>query len=415
VKNVLEVSGGRVLILVHRHELVAQWLAEARALDLYVGFMAPSFGSNPNPQAPIQIAMVQTLNRKLSAHNKAHRISQPSMKPFFPNEFDLIIADECHLSGSQTYRNIFFHYGDSPIIGLTATPSRLDGRGFAWASLLLEGPTHYQLVQADALVPFTTYSIDTIDYRSLRRIAGDWSAKSQGFQFESQPLIGNVVNTYLEYADGRSAITFASTVEHSKKLRDEYSLRGIPAAHLDGSTPTKERNRMIRDLDTGAIRQLCNVGVCTEGLNIRRVSCVSIAFATLSINRWRQAAGRSLRTFPGKKDALILDHGGNGLRHGNLDYEHKWDITPRTARLNKPMDGPAAKACPTCAAVMPSFAPTCEVCGEDLAPKERKLKTKEGRLKKLASGTAPVADSQATPRRSNKEKAAEITTWFKTL
>ena len=397
-----------VLVIVHRHELIAQWVHEAKQLGITVGIVAAKYGNNPHPEATIQICMVQTLARKIQKRNNAHRINKRSSDIFDNRPVIWIIIDECHLATSESYLKIYRRYHTARRLGLTATPARLDGKGFPWATDMELGPDYFQLQQQGALVPFTTYTIDKLNYAGLRKKFGDYSASSQAVQFETQPLIGNVVDSYIKLAPGRTGLTFATTREHARKLHLEYMMRGINAAYLDGDTPTQERNRIIRDLKTGEIQQLVNVDVCIEGLNVPRISSVSIARATCSITRWRQMAGRALRPMAGKENAIILDHGGNALRHGNLDYHHEWTLKAR--KPSKKQDNGIVKArlCEQCAGVMPSNTPRCTICGNDLTPQSRDIKTKDGRLVALKSGAKPVK----IKRKRGKELEKEIALWL---
>jgi DNA repair protein RadD len=397
-----------VLVIVHRHELVAQWVKEAGKLGLTVGIMAAKYGNNPHPEAIIQICMVQTLARRIQQRNNAHRIHKRNCDPFDNRPIAWIIIDECHLATSESYLKIYRRYHLARRLGLTATPARLDGKGFPWATSLELGPDYFQLQQDNALVPFTTYTIDRLNYAGLRKKFGDYSASSQAVQFETQPLIGNVVDSYIKLAPGRTGLTFATTREHARKLHLEYMLKGINAEYLDGDTPTQERNRIIRDLHTGSIQQLVNVDVCIEGLNVPRISSVSIARATCSITRWRQMAGRALRPMEGKENAIILDHGGNALRHGNLDYHHEWTLKARKPTKKQDNGIAKAKLCEQCAGVMPANIPICTICGYDLTPKSRELKSKDGKLIELKSGAKPM---KVKPKR-RKELESEIAAWL---
>ena len=390
---------GQILIIVHRHELVSQWRQEAKKLGIQAGVVnAQGERFNPAPWAQIQICMVQTLARRI----------KNGKDPFRHTTVSWIIVDECHLATSNSYLRIYEQYPLAKRMGLTATPDRLDGRGFPWASSMKLGPKYHDLQKQGALVPFTTYTIDKLNYSGLRKTFGDYTAASQAQQFETQPLVGNVVETYLKHAKGRTGITFATTRSHAKKLHKEFLKNGINSEYLDGATPGPLREHIIRSLSEGKLQQLINVDVCIEGLNIPRVSVVSIARATCSITRWRQMAGRALRPAPNKTDAIILDHGGNALRHGNLDYDHAWSLKPTKAASKNKEQIARAKNCPDCAGVMPIGTPTCSICGCDLSPKERQPKARAGELKQLKSSSAPVKQK----RKSSKDKEKEMAQWL---
>ncbi|QDP55283.1 MAG: putative ATP-dependent DNA helicase [Prokaryotic dsDNA virus sp.] len=400
---------GHILVVVHRHELVSQWVQEAKNLGIEVGIIAAKYGNNPNPTATVQICMVQTLARRIRKRNEAHRIHKQKKDCFNNRPVFWLIIDECHLATSESYLAIYRRYHTAKRMGLTATPHRLDGKGFPWATSLELGPRYEELQQLGALVPFETYTIDRLNYSGLRKRFGDYTVSSQAEQFETQPLVGNVVDSYLRYADGRTGLTFATTRAHARKLQREFMEKGVRAEYLDGDTPTQERNRLIRGLHTGEIRQLVNVDVCIEGLNVPRISAVSIARATCSITRWRQMAGRALRTMPGKKDAIILDHGGNALRHGNLDYDFEWTLKAKKPGKRAIDDVPKARLCKQCAGVMPMNVRHCTICGNEFTPEEREVKTRSGKLVKLTSGAKPLKKKRRTRKDLEKEMALWLT------
>ena len=374
---------GRVAVVVHRDELVSQWLETAKKFGLRAGVVAAKWPRNADPWAPLQICMVQTLARR--------------KKPL-PWTPDYLLIDEAHLGAAESYLKVIRRWPTPRRLGLTATPWRLDGGGFPWATTLMEGPSIRDLVGDGYLVPFKTYSIPMLNYKDLRVRMGEFTSASQSQQYESQPLVGGVSDNLRKYAGDRSAIVFASSVKHSRALAAEIG-KWTTAEHLDGETPTVERKAILGRLESGETMVVCNVGVCTEGLDVRRVSAISVARATLSLSLWRQMAGRALRTLEGKKDAVILDHGGCALRHGNLDYPMEWSIAARTKK-EAGEAVPRAKLCGACAAVMPAHAAVCSVCGGELLIKERRVRLVKGELVELPPESAPITSPDGKMRRA---------------
>lgn len=383
------------LIVVHRDELLFQWEKEARNLGIDCGLTAASVGKKTkNPDALVQIAMIDTINRRPSA--------------FKGTSFDWIYFDEAHLGSARKYDRLRSRYPDAKYIGWTATPSRLDNKGFPWCETLIRGPSYSKLEEEGSLVPFTIYSIDKLDYTGLRKRFGEYTAKSQTTQYMTQPLIGSVVTEYVRTALGRTGLVFAVTVEHSKKLAAEFQTAGIPAAHIDGNTPKDQRHAILTQLAEGKIWIVCNVGVLIEGLNVTSISYIGCAFATASLAKWIQCAGRALRPHHGKTDAIICDHGGNALRHGSLDYDFPWQITPRVKRKRSTETEIKARICQVCNAIYPMQQSICPVCGAVHVPEKRQPKQKEGKLSKIQRKSGP---SRRKPKTTVRELEEDVLSW----
>lgn len=396
-------TGLPCLVLVHRVELVDQWRLDAiNVFGLKCGVLCASWGKNPEPNALLQVAAVDTLASRL-------KTADP-----FPRGFRFIIVDECHLAASNRYMTVLNHY-NTLILGLSATPERLDGRGFPWASNLITGPTYAQLQDVNALTDFTVFSPNVLDVSDLKVKFGEITRKSQAKQYESQRLIGKTVEHYFKYAPGRTCITFVTTVKAAHMVCNDFNASNVESRVIHGAMHKDERKEYIEATRAGEIMNLINVDCLTEGLNITRVKAVICDFATLSIVRWRQAAGRALRPCDDVpfNDAIIVDTGGNGVRLGNLDFPYQWDITAREKRRAKPTDVAAAKRCPTCAGLNTASARECVVCGQDLKPQPQGLRRKAGELEALKSGAAPKSKNKR--RTLNKVRAAEMSAWVASL
>ena len=242
-----------------------------------------------------------------------------------------------------------------------------------------------------------------IDADSLRRTSGgEFDHDAQAAAWARNGLVGDVVRHYRHRAEGRSAIVFASSIAHSRALAAEFAGVGITAEHVDGETAPEIRAAILRRLDSGATQVVCNFGVLIEGFDCTRVACIVLARATASLSLWLQSAGRGLRPHPGKGDCIVLDHGGNGRRHGNLDFARAWSRDGRDKRTREPT-GVQGRECPTCALFLPLSIMVCPECGHDFAePKpEREIKVADGELELLPAAAAPFTQpvqARPTPR-----------------
>jgi DNA repair protein RadD len=138
------------------------------------------------------------------------------------------------------------------------------------------------------------------------------------------------VKEWKEKGEGRPSAVFACNVEHSIHLRDAFIAAGVPAAHIDAETNQADREDVFAGLESGRLKVVCNVGIVTTGVDLPFLSCLSMAFATASLSKYLQVAGRVLRTCDGKADAVMIDHGGNIYRHGWPTEDHEWKLNPET-------------------------------------------------------------------------------------
>lgn len=303
--------GHKVLVLAHREELITQAHDKLQQAipDTMVGIVKA--GYSPNYLAPIQVASVQSLRNRLDAYN----------------DFGLVIVDEAHHSVANTYRAILERYQWANLLGVTATPIRTDGTGLDDIyDHLITGPSVNDLINMGYLSPFKLYAAEAMKTKGVKTVAGDWSATQLAKNNDIIQLSGNLVESYLKYAGGKRCVTFAVTVEHSQAIAQRYNQAGIPAAHLDGNTPSEERREVMEAFRRGEIKVISNCALFDEGLDIPALEAVQIAKPTKSLSRWLQMCGRALRVSEGKSHAVIIDHTENYLRLGLPNKKHQWTL-----------------------------------------------------------------------------------------
>jgi superfamily II DNA or RNA helicase len=157
------------------------------------------------------------------------------------------------------------------------------------------------------------------------------------------------------------------------------------AEHLDGSTPLEERDRILAQLAAGKIDVVVNCMVLVEGWDEPSVSCLVLARPTKSLGLYRQMIGRSLRTWPGKTDALILDHSGATFEHGFVEDPIEWTLFEdcraenRIHKARGTSHAPSLTTCPECLAVRFEGRP-CPVCHWRPTPKPKPVDVIDGEL-----------------------------------
>lgn len=299
---------------------------------------------------------------------------------------DLAIVDEAHQSSSGQYQEMIPE--KAVVIGLTATPIYPgdEGMGKDWSEMIVAA-TYSELIQAGFIVEARVFAPWAIDTRGLNKNNGDWSWDQVAKR--ASKLTGNVVDTWIKYGRGMSTVCFASSVEHSIALCQEFNRRGYPAVHIDADTPQEEREAAYASVASGGTCVLCNFGVLTTGFDLPSLRVGILAFSTASLVKYLQVVGRVLRSAPGKADAVVIDHGDNVRRHGWPTEDHEWslggaaeiqraDVEARS-RDNKP---PEPICCYECGALRKG-GPVCPHCGARRTRHGTVVRTEEGELREI--------------------------------
>jgi len=371
-------KGSSVLFLAHRRELISQC---SNKLSLFgIGHGIIMAGEVNEGWHLVQIASVDTLRARALSTN---RMRLPKA--------DIVIIDECHRSLSKTYRSIISIYEKSFILGLTATPCRGDGLGLGHVySDMVCAPSIKTLTTEGHLVPAKYFAPSIPDLTGVKLIAGDYNKKQLATRMDTPKLVGDVVSNWINIANGKTTVVFASSVQHSINLMESFQELGIKAGHIDGSTETEERDLTLKQLEDGEITVLCNCLVLTEGWDCPSAEVCVLARPTKSLGLYLQMVGRVLRPMEGKDKATIIDHSGAVYDHGFVDDEFEWDLDPKKKiqelkkrelkRETKPI------TCEKCFTIYEKIR-ACPSCGTVHIRKGRSLITGEGELGEVSRTT----------------------------
>jgi superfamily II DNA or RNA helicase len=334
-----------VLFVAHRKEIIEQTSRKLDEFGIAHGVIMANH-ARVNDE-PVQVASIQTLTRR--------------NKP----KADLLIIDEAHLSCSDSYKKLTLHdYHNAFVIGLTATPTRLDGKGLGeiyqdiiqvvpMAKLIEEG----HLVKPRVFAPFTP------DMKGIKKSKGDYDASETAKLMDRKEITADIVKHWQQSALDRKTIVFASSVEHSKNIVAEFIESGISAKHLDANTPATERDQTLQAWRDGEFTILSNMGLFVEGLDVPAAACCVLARPTKSVTIYLQAVGRVMRPAENKTDCIILDCAGLTYEHGFVDDVREWTLD---GKIKKPKDDvPAVHICESCfAAYSKALHPhECPECG----------------------------------------------------
>jgi DNA repair protein RadD len=253
--------GKRALVVTHRKEILTQASAKLLAAGVHDHAILKA-GFPSRLMAAVQVASVQTV------HARAFRTRKIEL-----GEFDLIVIDECHHARAKTYQQIVDAYPNAIVIGLTATPCRGDGLGLGNIfDVLIEGPSVEALIREGHLVGTKVYAPYRPDLRGIRvdRKKADYDETQLAKVMDRHQLVGDIVEHWIKHADDRLTVCFATGVQHSIHIRNEFRTAGVAAEHLDGKTPQDERDDILRRLSSGDIQVVSNCQVLTEGWDHRR-------------------------------------------------------------------------------------------------------------------------------------------------
>jgi superfamily II DNA or RNA helicase len=355
VRRFLDKQQRRILILVHREELLKQTIS---TIFQWYDIMAipVTAGMTYLPNGLVYVAMVETANNRLRKN------------PNYFQNIGLVIVDEAHLG---LFRKMFEHYKETLIIGFTATPiaaSKTEPLKNYFEDIVTSVDIP-DLIKMGSLAPNITYHINNVNRKDLRVTRGEFDEKQMAAVYSGTKHVQNVISAYQKLSPGKKTMVFNCNIEHSKKVNDAFLSFGYPARHLDGETDTKERARILKWFKETPGAILNNVGVATTGFDEPSVEAIIMNRSTKSISLWLQCCGRGSRIYPGKEKFIIVDLGGNALEHGDWCESHDW----RDIFLNpeKPRTGGEAptKACVACSAIIHLSRKICNHCGADNTPK----------------------------------------------
>jgi DNA repair protein RadD len=323
-------KGGSVLWLAHRTELIAQTCATLAGFGLDVAALAASCEWPERPDAPVQVASIQTL------------IARQSRPPA-----SLLIWDECHhcSEAAEEWSRLLQDYPDVRMVGLTATPERGDGAGLApLFDGLVVGPSVAALTKLGHLVPCEIMRPERL--------------------LENGKIAQHPLEAYQAEAPGTQALLFARTVDEAQTYAGRFTAAGVRAECVHASTPPKERSSALELFRRGVVRVLTNVYVMTEGTDLPMAATCILARGCGSAGQYIQMVGRVLRPHPGKSIARLLDLRGISHVHGSPEDEREYSLDGNGIRLSK------SAHCRVCSALLDGGYP-CAACGYSPDPRDQ--------------------------------------------
>lgn len=352
-------SGRKVLILVHRKELVNQTLDKFNKIGIKaVPIIA---GCKKAPIASVYVAMTETANNRLKKNSN------------FFGDIGLLISDEAHLAN---HLKNFAHFPNCLILGFSATPlsaKKTDPLKNYFDDIVC-GIDTPELIEQGALVQNITYAIKSNFDRSKAKLrGGDFAEDEMAKEFSKSLSLYNTLSGYEKYCKNSKTVIFNVNVSHSKLVTQIFLDAGYDCRHLDATSGHEYREDCLKWLKSTPNAILCNVGILTTGFDETSIESIIMNRATTSLPLWIQITGRGSRLHPGKSIFTILDMGGNAKAHG--DWSAKRDWTALFFKPPKKSEGVApSKDCPQCDRILRISEMICPECGYEFKSQEKEKK-----------------------------------------
>ncbi len=376
---------GRILILAHVKELLQQAAEKLRATCPEVHFGIYSAGlKRRDISQPVIVAGIQSIYKRASELDA----------------FDLVIIDEAHLippDGEGMYRQFLAEAKavnpNLRIVGFTATPFRLKSGSICTPEGFLNHVCFEvgvrELIRDGYLCPLVTKAgVHKPNTDQFHVRAGEFIAADVEAAMDQECLVEAACSEIVAATQNRNAVLiFASGVKHGHHIARVLEERhGIECGFVTGDTLDETRDAMLARFQAGELKYLCNVNVLTTGFDAPRIDCVVLMRPTLSPGLYYQMVGRGFRLHASKTNCLVLDFGGNVLRHGPVDQL-------RTKGRSTPGYGqPPAKECPECHSLVAAGYALCPECGLAFPPPERQKHDSQASGAGILSGQVTTTD-----------------------
>ena len=287
----------KVWIVAHRKELVSQ------IEETIKKFYSYSSSKNKSLLVSVKAMSIQWLSRH---YNEIEE--EPGM----------IVIDEAHHALAKTYKEMWKRFPKAKFLGLTATPCRLNGKGFMdLFDVLVQSWNIPEFISKGRLATYDFVSIKSdgvtqrlIDSLQKRGADGDYQNKEMDMLLNKKPSIERLYQSLEEFGKDRKGIVYAINISHAQKITKLYQEHGVKAIAIDSKTPATERQQDIEAFKKGDIQVLVNVDIFSEGFDCPDVEFVQLARPTLSLAKYLQMVGRGLRVAKGKKNCVIIDNVG---------------------------------------------------------------------------------------------------------
>jgi len=301
-----------ILIVAHREELINQ-INQDLSNKYHIDGGIIKAGHPFEPNKPTQIASIQTLNNRQ-----------------FNKDVSLIIIDEAHHAVAASYRSLWESFPNAVILGVTATPYRLNGTGLndLFNDLIIVPPIN-EFIRTGYLSNIRYYAVPDAklpDLSMVKTVAGDYDIGELMNTIGNNTIIqSKLIESYKKYVNGKKGIVYTINRQHNEIVKEAYNQAGIKAEIVDSNTPPITRARIVEEFKANKIKVLCNVDIFTEGFDCPDIDFVQLARPSKSLTKYLQQIGRCMRPATNKSHGYVLDNVGMYKENGLFNSEWNWE------------------------------------------------------------------------------------------
>lgn len=308
----------RLLFVAHREEILKQSMYTFRAVLKDANFGNLFVGSHKADSIDHLFISIQTFN------------SQDFTTKTDADFYDYIVVDEFHHAAAPTYQKLLVYYQPQILLGLTATPERMDGKNILdyFGGRIAAEIRLPEAIDRKLLCPFQYFGVtDTVDLSSLKWRTGGYDKNELSNLYTFSGLVAErradlVVNSILKYVTDINEVKglgFCVSIEHARFMADYFNAHGVPSMALTGDSPDEERNAAKQRLVSGEIRFIFVVDIYNEGVDIPEANTVLFLRPTESLTVFLQQLGRGLRMAENKECLTVLDFIGQANKKYNFE------------------------------------------------------------------------------------------------
>lgn len=289
---------------------------------------------------------------------------------------DLIIIDEAHIAGAESYRRVCEYY-NCPVIGFTATAKRLDNKPLSMFTVVINGIDADSLIKKGLIAPYDLYAPKlNIDLDKVSMSGSDFNNEELSETMCDKKIYGDIIKYYRELANDMQALAYCVNIKHSKSICDLFNSNGISAKHIDSNTPEKERDKVIQEFKNGEFKILCNCNLISEGITLPECECCLLLRPTQSETLYIQQACRCLTPLPDKR-SIIIDYVGNCYTHGMPTEPRIYSLKPQKIRNSSREPDILVRMCKSCLRIYSGTKSICPYCGANNGKTQKEIEADE--------------------------------------
>jgi len=318
---VLKHRDKKILILVHKRELVFQLQAILKAQKLNVGVIIGNI--QENLEADIIIASIRTVTL------------DKRIESILSKNFDTIIVDEAHHIRTSSYENVLDQYGlqnpNHHLLGLTATPYRKDKKPLnKYFQTLIVGETIENLQNQGYLSKYKVFYTPTPEIdEEVESSGNEYQIQSLSNYMRKPEMLQFLVDSYKKEGKDGQMIVFCVDKKHAKDIQNIYKQNGYTSiAHIDSDTDLEERKQILLRFEQNKLRIITCIETLTEGVNLPETKVIQLARPTKSLVLYLQMVGRGGRPKSDGSECIILDNAGCSLEHRLPNSPREWSLNP---------------------------------------------------------------------------------------